>query len=493
MRPHRVLLVDLNNFARFPTLSVGLLAALLRAAKHEVSVFSPLAVGVRGYPREGRDAWWSLADRKLRYWSAVTRFPAVRTARRWMGELARPGRGSQASRILHQLQRALEADYDVVLVSAYTMYFDLCREIGARCRQHGVPLVIGGPYLHRSEMLAAWTALPGVTAVVAGEPESLLVELVDAVVRGDALDIPGVATRDRPVVEPVPPLADLDALPFPDYRDFPWTAYPNRIVPMLSGRGCGWGRCTFCSDVVTAAGRTYRSRSPQNVLAELEFQSERLGTKLFVFSDLKLNSNLSVWRGLIEEAPRRVPGAAWTAAVHVDGEDQNGLTPVELRGARKAGLVRVSTGLESGSQSVLNRMRKGTRLERTAAFLHDASEAGISVRVTLVVGYPGETDADLEATASFLAKHRRAIDRVMLNRFSLQPGTPVHTEAAAGKLPLPGFAVGATDPRMAVVENDNPTLGDRGHRRAIRSVLREVHAINRQPLRGTALEFDGVM
>ena len=60
-----------------------------------------------------------------------------------------------------------------------------------------------------------------------------------------------------------PPLADLDRLPFPDYSQFPWSKYPNIIVPMITGRGCGWGVCTFCSDVTSTAGRRFRSRSPK--------------------------------------------------------------------------------------------------------------------------------------------------------------------------------------------------------------------------------------
>jgi radical SAM superfamily enzyme YgiQ (UPF0313 family) len=68
---------------------------------------------------------------------------------------------------------------------------------------------------------------------------------------------------------------DLDQLPFPDYSDFPWQSYPNRIIPMISGRGCGWGVCKFCSDVTSTAGRSYRSRSPGNVREEIRYQADR--------------------------------------------------------------------------------------------------------------------------------------------------------------------------------------------------------------------------
>src|SRR5690606_31615970 len=101
-------------------------------------------------------------------------------------------------------------------------------------------------------------------------------------------------------------------------------------------------------------GRTFRSRSLDNVLDELSYQSERHETRLFVFSDLKLNSNLKVWHGLLQRLPLVLPQAQWTASVHVGSRGANGLEREELRAARAAGLRRVTTGLESGSQRLLD-------------------------------------------------------------------------------------------------------------------------------------------
>src|SRR5690606_13915213 len=110
---------------------------------------------------------------------------------------------------------------------------------------------------------------------------------------------------------PAPPLATLDDLPFPDYSDFPWQKYPNRIVPVLTGRGCGWGACTFCSDVASSAGRTFRSRSLACVLGEIHRHYVQYATNLFVMVDLKLNSNLEVWHALIDGIQVAAPAAQW--------------------------------------------------------------------------------------------------------------------------------------------------------------------------------------
>ena len=114
-------------------------------------------------------------------------------------------------------------------------------------------------------------------------------------------------------------------MPFPDYSDFPWAAYPNRIVPIITGRGCGWGVCTFCSDVTSTAGRSYRSRSPDNVLSEIASHHRAHGVSRFVFTDLKLNSSVEMWRGLAAGMQAGGPWAQWIGAVHVGPEPDNGL------------------------------------------------------------------------------------------------------------------------------------------------------------------------
>ena len=117
----------------------------------------------------------------------------------------------------------------------------------------------------RSEVAREWMDIPGLSALVGGEIEPHLCELVRRVIgRESTADLPGVWSREgEAIFLNAPPLADLDRLPFPDYSQFPWSKYPNTIVPIITGRGCGWGVCTFCSDVTSTVGRTFRSRSPE--------------------------------------------------------------------------------------------------------------------------------------------------------------------------------------------------------------------------------------
>lgn len=251
--------------------------------------------------------------------------------------------------------------------------------------------------------------------------------------------------------------------------------------------------CRFCSDVVSVNGRTFRSRSLENVLAELAHHRARYRVSQFCFSDLKLNSDLGLWRGLLEELPAVVPDARWTCAVHVGPRADEGLTPADLRAARRAGLVRVTTGLETGSDRLADEMQKGTRVDRTAEFLRAARAAGISTRVTAFTGYPGETPEDLERTADFLNGNADFIGRVHLSRLLVQSGTPLKEQLRRADRSAGGLELDSSVPEEALVRHVDPSARSPATRRAVARVLRAAHAINRRPLVDDARELEGAM
>ncbi len=493
--PLKTLIIDLNNFSRYPTLSVGYAASILRGAGVEVEIFSPLTVGVAGYPRKTRPRPWGMYDHWLRYWSATSSSQRVRRMRKAVVHRVRPTNDDSTQRILDGATRAMTSDVDVILISAYTMYFDVCSRICEAAGNAGIPVCVGGPYFSQPEIVEDWLPLPGLTAVHSGEPEMDLVDLVESLAAKDVSrleQIAGISTSAKPVPNAAP-LTHLDQIPFPDFSDFPWEAYPNRIVPILTGRGCGWGVCTFCSDVVTSSGRSYRSRSPENVLAEMKEQHERYQSRLFTYLDLKLNSDLAVWRGLIESTPSIVPQATWTASVHVGAKDDQGLSLAELKKARKAGLVRMTTGLESGSPRMLAAMAKGTDPERTSEFLRNAHQAGITMRMTAIIGYPGEEPSDVEATTKFLEAHQEYVDRIVLSPFALQLGTPFHRRFEKDPAAFPQISNVRLDRRTATFDHVNSTVQSSAHRKAAFGLIRMVHRINRKPHTQYSKEFEGVM
>ena len=490
----RVLIVDLNNFSRYPTMSVGYAAAILRRQGMEVEVFSPLSVGVPSYPRKTRPKPWGLIDHGLRYWSGTTRSQTIRKLRQELVHRVRPTNDDATRKIIVGAEEAMTRGADVVLVSAYTMYFDVCSELCKIAAREGIPIAIGGPYFSQPEIIEEWLTIPGLTALMGGELESYVTELVKGLAEGrDVTPLAGVSCPGKPAAGAAPPVIDLDQIPFPDYSDFPWNSYPNRIIPMLAGRGCGWGVCTFCSDVVTSSGRGFRSRSAQNVLEEMRHQHEQHDSRLFYFLDLKLNSDSSVWKALAEQTQSIVPGAAWTASVHVGLGEKEGLSYEELKVARQSGLVRMTTGLESGSTQVLAAMAKGTDPEVTSRFLRDAHQAGITMRLTTIIGYPGEEPDDVLATAKFLERHQEYVDRIVLSPFALQLGTPFQRRFATRPERFPAISEATLNLRTATFDHVNSTFHGIHHRKAAFKLLKVIHRINRKPHTRYSREFDGVM
>jgi hypothetical protein len=494
----KVLLVDLNNFARYPSLPIGYLASVLRRASNDVSVFAPLMVGVRGITREAPPHRFSLLAARINHLAATSRRPWIRQWRDRLSHRRLSGITAHHRGVIHGFKEHLAlAKPQVVMISTYLLYREVCAQICALCCEAGVPVLIGGPYFAQPDVISEWIDMAGLSALIAGEVELDLPSILRTLLEhGDLSKHAGVLVADaagKPQGRVAPPLKELDAVPFPDYSDFPWEVYPNRIVPVVTGRGCGWGVCNFCSDVTSSAGRTFRSRSHDNVLREISAHHHRHGASLFAFTDLKLNSSVEMWRSIIGGMQGAAPGAQWIGAVHVGVEADNGLSDADLRDAAKSGCVRLTTGLESGSQRMSDLMKKGTHLDGISAFLRSASSAGISCRCTMILGYPGETAEDVDASADYLASHTREIERVSLNRLQVVSGTTLHQSLKRGPQKFKGFSIVQEKGAMAQVEHRNDIIGTRSHRKAVMRLLKEVHRINARELSPAAREFEGVM
>ena len=485
----KALIVDLNNFSTFPTLAVGLLVAAMRNAGHSVELLSPLANDVPAAERERRETW---RDQVMRRVHLSTR-PSLRVLR----DMARGTRFAWNNRVhprvIRETRRALQRGPDVLLISSYLQHYKSVRVLAGLAARQGIPVILGGPVFNLPRTADMWRQIPGITAIVGAEADLGLDAIFDAIGDPDALlAIPGVTLPDGRRGPPAPPLRQLDRAPIPDFTDFPWDRYRFPVVPIMTGRGCQWDKCRFCSDVVSVNGRTFRTRSVESVMHEMREQSLRHATTNFLFLDLKLNSHPGMLRGIVENVQRYVPGAEWVGTIHVDQRADNGLSPRELRAAVNAGMRRVSFGLESGSQRMLDTMDKGTTVEANAAFIRQAYEAGLSVRCTAFKGYPGETPEDLLETARFLEEHGKYIDRVRFNDFSIIEETEIYNDLLAMPDRFP-MQVTRRDDRNARALYRNPEAYGRPYRKAKARVARAVYAINRKPVRRAAAAFDGLM
>jgi radical SAM superfamily enzyme YgiQ (UPF0313 family) len=493
LKKTNILLVDLNNFARYPTLAIGYLLAPLRKAGAEVKVLSPLSFGATAFERERTETFKEHFMRRL-YFSTHPLMLKIheRLRERVAKHQSRP----------HPATIAAVKDWldnnktDIILLSVYLDHYPSVKVIAELALERNIPVFLGGPAFTHEETIKDWLKLPGVTALFAGEADLSISYLIKNMLSasGEIKTLPGLYTAnniDDAYVAPT--LKALDALPNPDFSDFPWDYYPHRIIPVMTGRGCSWNVCTFCSDVITANGRSFRTRSLEKVLEEIRHQTETYQSKDVMFLDLKLNSDLEIWRGVIDNFQGIIPGGHWIGTVHVNARGDNGLSYEELKAAKDSGLVRMSFGLETGSQSLNRRMSKGTNMERNAQFVRDADRAGISLRASMMLGYPGETAEDVQASVDFLKEHQDCFDRIRLARFKAIPGTRfsyLHEKRPGRFAGIKNFH---WNYRHARGSYEYQTATDKAYRQAKRELLRIIHAINRKPLKQIAEQFDGLM
>ncbi len=291
----------------------------------------------------------------------------------------------------------------------------------------------------------------------------------------------GVYSKENKKVQNNYIFKELEQLPVPDYSDFLWDKYPNRIILYMTGRGCSWGKCNFCSDVVLVNGRSYRSQSSKKVLSDLRELSKQVDTNIFAFTDLKLNSNVALWNNLIDELPAIVDNPIWFCAVHVDSRKKNGLDYETLRRAKHTGLTRISFGLETASQRLLDDMKKGTTVARLDRFVNDVRKAGISLRSTMFIGYRDENADDLRQTLEFLTKNQDCFERIKRCRFQIYEMTPIVEELSAAERD------------QVFARQLNHSYLNKDYLAYKKQIIKIVNKINSKRLNEDAIAFDGVM
>lgn len=480
----KITIIDLNNFSYYPTLAIGYLIAALRKEDFHVTLLSPLNNGVKARNRER-------IENVIHYWKAllvnsdkVIIKKVMMVARKipFVYNLLLGKRNYFTA-----LKNDIPLDTNLVLISTYFENYYICQKLCLFLKAKRIPVIIGGPGFNNVKVAREWTRLEGLDAIVGSEVDNFLPRLVDDFIKGkDISSYPGVFTKAGTASDTSYVFTDMNSLPVPDFTDFPWDKYPFRIIPYMTGRGCGWGKCNFCTDVRYVNGRTFRSVSPEKVLADLRELSKINKTNLIYFSDIKLNSNLMVWKALINDLPNYIDNPQWFGTVHVDNK-VNGLDRESLFRANESGLLRLSFGLESGSQKLLDHMKKGTRINTIETFLHDVYDAGISLRATVFIDYPYEDEEDLRLTYEFIRKNKHCFDRISLSKFQLFEMAPLYDEV------MKDFANTKT---IQTRYNHNIfALVTRGRRYSDfkHKVLRQVHEINRKPLRKDAALYDGVM
>lgn len=267
----------------------------------------------------------------------------------------------------------------------------------------GLRILLGGSCVHgkMGETYARW--FPElVDHVFTGEADHSFPALLDALAAGaDPATIPGV-TSGGALGAPGPLVRDLDALPIPDYDDyFAMREEQGRKLPerfdlvFESSRGCWWGQrshCTFCG--LNNEGMTYRMKSADRVIAELTTLSERHRCLDFEAADNILPQ--AAYRTLLPRLAGSGSDFRFLYEIKANiGRDDAGTLA-------RAGVRWVQPGVESFSDHVLQLMRKGSTGAQNIQLLKWLQEAGVTPYYNILVGFPGETEADYDEMVALL-------------------------------------------------------------------------------------------
>jgi anaerobic magnesium-protoporphyrin IX monomethyl ester cyclase len=269
--------------------------------------------------------------------------------------------------------------------------------------------------------------------VCRGDGEELIIELVERLNAPDT--VAGVTWQEKDgTIRNNPnraPPRDLDQWPFPDREslpldfvesmplDVPAVLSLDRFTTMQTSRGCPWP-CVFCDIPIFNEGK-WRARSPAHVLAEFEqLRKDGYGSVYFVDDHFLLQPKRieAICDGLIaakNPVKYGLEGRVDSVAQHLFPK------------LAKSGCRTVMFGIESGSQKILDRLKKDQTLGQVEAAVTNAKTAGIEiVHGFFVVGIPDETEADLRATFRFASKIR--VDSFGFNRLCVYRGTPLWQE-----------------------------------------------------------------
>lgn len=292
----------------------------------------------------------------------------------------------------------------------------------------GALVVLGGP---EPANYAEEYLVRGADVIVLGEGEQALEELLPSLARyrlNKLDDIAGIVFRrdDGAVIRTLPraQIVDLDSLPDPDreainlhsYLDTWKKHHGASSISLITARGCPY-HCEWCSHAVY--GYTHRRRSPHRVVDEVEYLLGRYQPDQLWYADDVFTIKHSWFFEYAAELKRRNIRIPFECISRADR-----LNEQVIQALADMGCYRLWIGSESGSQSVLDGMRRGVKVEQVQAMTHALKRHGIQTGMFIMLGYEGEDRCDIEATAEHL---KRSAPDVFLTTLAYPiKGTPYY-------------------------------------------------------------------
>ncbi|NLF68186.1 MAG: radical SAM protein [Candidatus Anammoximicrobium sp.] len=274
-------------------------------------------------------------------------------------------------------------------------------------------------------------AVPELDFVIRHEPEYSFADILDRVLHGKSWDgVTGIGFRDQRgeiVITPDRPLVrKLDDLPIPKQHLLPLDKYRmpflgKRYTWVLTNRGCPYS-CTYCFEGVVW-GKSVRYRSAESIFRELQYLAEHDVRNVLFLADLFTYDRAGVLRlcDLIIASGLRI---RWTCNSRVDTIDEDMLVRM-----KQAGCWLIAFGIESGSQAVLDNVKKDARVADAEQAIRLCHRHGVKTWGYFIIGLPGETRQTVRETIDF-AK-RIPLDVALFHVAMPYAGTEFYFQAVA--------------------------------------------------------------
>ena len=270
-------------------------------------------------------------------------------------------------------------------------------------------------------------------------------KIMDCWIRGEGeLSVPAYLNDDmtHPGLNGIPPkqIDKIDDLEFPDYSDYELSSYTNKkglvALPITGSRGCV-GACTFCD--IASMWPKYKFRSGKSIATEIKTQVARYNAKAFRFTDSLINGSMKAFREMTYELSEfrmaMQPEDRFTWDSHFIVRSKKQMPPEDFEKMAQSGAGTMLIGVESGSPSVRDHMKKGYTDEDLHYSLTELFKNNIKVRFLMIIGYPTETENDFKQTLEFFDRYAEygrqgLVEEVNLGlTLNLLPNTPLFDNA----------------------------------------------------------------
>jgi radical SAM superfamily enzyme YgiQ (UPF0313 family) len=308
-----------------------------------------------------------------------------------------------------------------------TKVIDFVKAENTACR-----IVVGGP--HPTLFPEQTCAHENIDFLAYAEGEQTTALLIEQMRKGSHgfREVPGLIYKDGATLIRTPP-ADPVA-----FYDIDYDLLPNEVqdelpnyAQVLTGRGCSF-KCTFCYNSV--CGQKWRGRPMGPVMDEVRRLVQKHDSKVVYFRDEDFFFSKPRAKDFVSLYRAGPFSFRWQATCRTSHFNRGYIDPTFLRELKQINCEELRFGLESGSQRVLNFLKKGVKAETSRRVVRDVHEAGIRGNYSFIMGVPGETYEDYRMTME-LVKHTIdcAPEAVILGPqfYRIYPGGELHEHIEA--------------------------------------------------------------